>query len=290
VVWAGDQRTSFDTDDGFPTVIPLGLGLAASGVPNAFAHDVGGYQSLGNDPSDKELWFRWAALGAYTPVMRTHHGAFADDNWQFDSDDETTEHWAAMGREHARLFPYLFGLAARASDDGVPMLLPPAFLYETEWGRMDAWLLGDALFVAPVLERGVDGRDVELPGGVDWYSWPDLAPAQSGWFDADLTEIPVFAAANTTVPTLAEAPDTLTAATADGVTDLDDVDGARVVYVFGDGGRFLEADGTLYLPRGAATGSGEGTATFESGELEVAGVTVEISGPRERTYTVVVTR
>ena len=78
VVWLGDQRTSFDTDDGFPTVLPLALGLAASGVPIT-THDIAGYQSVGNDPSTKELWLRWAALGAYSPIMRTHHGAYEED-------------------------------------------------------------------------------------------------------------------------------------------------------------------------------------------------------------------
>ena len=29
VVWAGDQRTSFDPDDGFPTILPLGLGTVS---------------------------------------------------------------------------------------------------------------------------------------------------------------------------------------------------------------------------------------------------------------------
>ena len=95
IVWAGDQRTSFDRDDGFPTVLAMGIGMGASGV-SLFTHDIGGYQSVGNPPSTRELWFRWASLGAFTPIMRTHHGAFDTDNWQFDSDDATTEHFAAM--------------------------------------------------------------------------------------------------------------------------------------------------------------------------------------------------
>ena len=46
IVWAGDQRTSFDDDDGLPTVVPIGLGLAAAGV--LYGHDIAGYQFIGN--------------------------------------------------------------------------------------------------------------------------------------------------------------------------------------------------------------------------------------------------
>jgi alpha-glucosidase len=288
VVWGGDQRTSFDADDGFPTVIPLGLGLAASGVP-VFTHDIAGYASVGNDSSDKELWFRWAALGAYSPVMRTHHGAYDVENWQFDSDEETLAYWAEVSREHMRLFPYRYGLAKKASERGTPMILPTGFLFEGEdWGRMDAWMLGEALLVAPVLERGAEGREVDLPGGVDWYDWATLAPASGGWVEAALDEIPVFAASGTTVPTFAQIPDTLVATDAEGLLDLDDVDGARVVYLFGGGGEFTEGDGTTYSPSGSPSGSGEVTVTLTEGSAEVAGVTVHVSGSVEREYTFVV--
>lgn len=284
VVWGGDQRTSFDADDGFPSVIPMGLGLAASGVP-VFTHDVAGYQSVGNDPSDAELWFRWAWLGAFTPILRTHHGAFDTDNWQFDSDDATTEHWARVAREHMRLFPYRYGLAAQAARDGTPMLRPVSFVHGGgDWGRTDAWMLGDALLVAPVLERGATGREVELPEGPTWFDWWTGQPASSGFVPADVDAIPVFAAGGTTVPTFADPPDTLVEG-AVGVRTLEDADDHRVVYLFGGGGPFSEADGTTYTPSGQPSGSGSVTQTLTEGRVDVAGVTVEVRGPRERAYT-----
>ena len=288
VVWAGDQRTSFDTDDGLPTIVPMGLGLAACGVP-VYTHDIAGYQSNTNPPSDRELWYRWAALGAFSPVMRTHHGASDTENWQFDSDDETTQYWAELAREHTRLFPYRYGLARRASEQGTPMLLPTAFLFEDEDpARMDAWMLGEALLVAPVLERGVTSRQVDLPGGVQWYDWWTREPAASGMIVADIDQIPVFAAAGTTVPTFENAPDTLMSDVTDNVTDLEYADEARVVYLFGGGGEFVEGDGTSYQPAGTPTGPGEETVTLTTGTAEVAGVTVTINGPIERTYRLVV--
>ncbi len=287
VVWGGDQRTSFDSDDGFPTVLALGLGLAASGVP-VYTHDIAGYNSVGNDPSDKELWFRWAGLGAYSPVMRTHHGAFDEENHQFDRDEETLAYFAAMTREHSRLYPYRSGLAREAAELGSPMIRPVAFHYGEDWGRMDAWLLGSALLVAPVLERGATGREVALPSEVDWFDWDSHQPAAEGWLDAAEDHTPVFAAAGTTVPTFATIPDTLAETVEDGLLDLADVDGERVVYLFGGGGPFTEGDGTRYTPSGSPTGAGEVTETLDTGTIEVAGVSLEIQGDVERSYTVVV--
>lgn len=287
VVWAGDQRTSFDRDDGLPSVLALGLGLSASGVP-VFTHDVAGYQSVGNPPADRELWFRWASLGAYTPIFRTHHGAFDEHNWKFDTDDDTLAHYVRVTDEHMRLFPYRYGLAARASREGIPMILPIAFLYGSEWDRIDAWMLGDALLVAPILEEGASGRQVDLPDQVGWYDWRTLQPASSGYVDAPLDEIPVFAAAGTTVPTFAQVPETLVEGADPGLVRLEDVDGERIVYLFGGGGRFEEADGTFYRPTGRPSGPGQVTETLTRGEVEVAGVTVEVAGPVERTYTFVV--
>lgn len=287
IVWAGDQRTSFDPDDGLPTILPLGLGLSASGVP-VYTHDIAGYQSIGNDPSDRELWFRWAALGAFSPVMRTHHGAFESENHQFDTDFETLEFWGQVTREHTRLFPYRYGLAAQAAERGTPMILPVGFVYDDGWDRLDAWLLGAGLLVAPVLERGVTGRQVDLPAEVDWYDWWTLEPATSGWFDAALDQIPVFVAAGTTVPTFETIPDTLASSTVEGILDLDDVDDERVVYLFGGGGPFTEADGTSYATAGSPTGSGDETVSLTSGDVTVAGVTLTITGETARDYHVIV--
>ncbi len=53
VIWAGDQRTSFQADDGLPTVIPILMGLSTVGFP-VVTHDIGGYISSTNPPGTKE--------------------------------------------------------------------------------------------------------------------------------------------------------------------------------------------------------------------------------------------
>jgi alpha-glucosidase len=286
ITWAGDQRTSFDADDGLPTVVAMGLGLSVSGVA-FYGHDIAGYQSVGNDPSDRELWWRWCSLGAFSPIMRTHHGAYGDDNWQLDTDAETLAHYAAYATEHTRLFPYLRGLAAVAEQTGYPLIRHPAMHYQdADWAAMDAWLLGESMLVAPILERGVTSRAVALPADVGWYDWWTGQPASAGDFSADIGEIPVFVSAGSIIPLLTEAPDTLATATAAGVTDLSDADTARTLRVFGTSGSFTEADGTTYTASGTATASGSATQTLTDGDITVSGLTVTISGSTERTYTV----
>lgn len=288
--WAGDQRTSFDPDDGLPSVVPMGIGAGMSGIA-LYGSDIGGYQSIGNAPSTRELWFRWCALGAFSPVMRTHHGAFKDDNWQFDTDEETLAHYARYARVHTELFPYLRGLAELARDEGVPMIRAPFLTWPDEpWDRLDAWLLGD-LLVVPVTAEGATTWTVDLPAGTTWYDWWTGAVATGGVVDAPVDAIPVYAPAGAVVPLYVEAPDTLVEGPLDGVRTRSDADGARRVKVYaGAAGRFEEADGTRYTTDGVATGTGTATGTFADGTLEAGGLTLTIDSPVERTWTVEVYR
>ena len=62
VIWAGDQRTDFQPDDGLPTILPIGIGLGLVGV-STYGHDIAGYQSATNEVPAKRLFFRWTSLG-----------------------------------------------------------------------------------------------------------------------------------------------------------------------------------------------------------------------------------
>lgn len=288
IMWAGDQQTSFGTDDGLPTVLPMGLGIATSGSP-VFTHDIGGYSSVGVPFTDKELWYRWASLGAFSPVMRTHHGAWDTENWDYDSDEETWAYWTTLTREHMRLFPYRYGLASRAATDGTPMVLPVSFVTSSkDWGRLDAWMLGEALLVAPVVERDARARYVELPSEEEWVDWWTHVPATSGDFPAALHEIPVFARGGTLVPTFDVIPQTLLKVDDPNVVDLEQADGSRTLYIFGTGSDFKEADGTQYTLEGSSPFSDTQAATLIEGTIDVGGLQIAISGPIERTYTAVV--
>lgn len=258
VVWAGDQRTDFQEDDGLPTVIPLGLGLAATGFP-FFTHDIAGYQSSTNPPVDKELFFRWTTLGAFTLVMRTHHGTHARSNWNLTSDAESTAHWKTWASFHTRLYPYLRALVLEGARSSQPAWIPTGFLFpddDAAWSLKDQFMLGKALMVAPVVRAGVQGRSVQLPAG-RWASLLHADAVHTGpgnvFVDAPLADIPVLIRAGGLVPLTANTPLTLMNNVA-GVPGLESTEGDRVLYVgLGADGSFTEESGATYALTGTGT-------------------------------------
>ncbi len=299
VVWAGDQQTDFTTDDGMPSVIPMGIGLGVTGFPY-FGSDIAGYMSQATIPTTKELWFRWVTLGALSPVMRTHHGRnvaleWIDDgtvNWNWESDAESTAHLARWARFHIRLFPYLYAMAEEAATTGMPMMRALAMSYPEfapGWTAMDQFMLGDRLIVAPVVEEGATGRQVALPAG-DYYSLIDDAEITVGSaetpvdIDVPVDEIAVLVPAGTLLALLPEEVDTLVDAADASVVTLADVGDDREIWLWPGGASDLtEVGGLAYSwDGGGLTGPVTG-ATYDSATVPVQsdadGSFVELTGP-----------
>jgi sulfoquinovosidase len=200
LLWAGDQCVDFSRHDGIGTVITAAL--SAGLVGNAYSHsDVGGYTSLHGVIRSEELFMRWAELGAFTPVMRTHEGNRPDDNLQIDSTPALLSHFAAMSRVHAALMPYVKSLIAEAGDSGLP-LQRPLFLHypdqPTCFEIQDQYLYGRDLLVAPIIEEGAMARIVFLPGDAPWvhiWSGQTYYPGQHH-IDGPIGSPPVFARAD----------------------------------------------------------------------------------------------
>ncbi|MEZ4400802.1 MAG: glycoside hydrolase family 31 protein [Kofleriaceae bacterium] len=198
VLWAGDQQTDWSDGDGLPSVIPMGIGLGLTGFPY-FGHDIAGYMSQTTVPVTQELWFRWVTFGALSPVMRTHHGRSARDNWNWERDAASTAHLARWARLHMQLVPYQLTMAAAAAATGAPLFRPFVLDYPAwapGWSITDEYLLGDRIAVAPVQVEGATTRDVRLPAGT-WYGLLDGAAVVSDGAaphtaTATATEIPAF--------------------------------------------------------------------------------------------------
>lgn len=245
VFWAGDQRTDFEVDDGMPIVLPIGAGVSLAGV-STFGSDIAGYQSATNPTSTKELFFRWTELGAFSPVMRTHHGTEPLVEWSWESDDDSTAHWVRYAKLHMSLAPYMRGLAQAAHDTGIGIWRPLALEFpddDASWPVSDEIMVGGGLLVAPVQTAGQTARNVYLPPGT-WFSWSggtSLPGPANLMAQAPVTEIPVYALAGTIVPTYPDGVETLTvepALAANASFAGDD----RIVYVFaGASGQFTEA-------------------------------------------------
>ncbi|MGA4847594.1 glycoside hydrolase family 31 protein [Streptomyces sp. G5(2025)] len=205
--WAGMQRYggtwSGDVSTGWPGLrasLALVLGLGLCGVPYS-GPDVGGFDG---SPSP-ELYLRWFQLGAYLPLFRTHAAITAGRREPWEFGEEALGHARVALVERRRLLPYFVTLAHLARLTGAPYVRP------LWWGCPedralrdceDAFLLGDSLLVAPVLESGARARTVRLPPG-RWYDTA-TGKAYEGpgqvLVDAPLSRIPVLARAGAVVP------------------------------------------------------------------------------------------
>lgn len=173
LMWAGDQCVDWSMDDGLASVITGSLSVGMVG--NALTHsDIGGYTTLHGLKRSKELFMRWAEMGAFTPFMRTHEGNRPEDNHQFDSDMETLSHLARMTKIYKKLVPYTKALVAEASEKGIPVQRPLFMHYEKDSKSYDIqyqYLYGPDLLVAPVYNQGEIIKEVYLPQDTWVHIW-----------------------------------------------------------------------------------------------------------------------
>ncbi|MGB9795086.1 alpha-glucosidase [Fervidobacterium gondwanense] len=199
--WHGDQMVNWSKDDGLPSVIVAALSMTMSGIGLTHS-DIGGYTTLAKNVPDivvtkrtKELFMRWVEQATFTPVMRTHEGNWPDENWQFDSDEETLLHFAKMSRIHALLKPYIKNLVGRYSTTGNPIIMPLNLKYKVEdtEGMKYEYLFGEDLLVAPVIESGQSAKKVFLPDD-EWVHLWSGKRYRGGWYEinAPIGYPPVF--------------------------------------------------------------------------------------------------
>ncbi|MBP6629280.1 MAG: hypothetical protein KA297_07610 [Kofleriaceae bacterium] len=298
IVWMGDQQTDFSAGDGQASVIPMMLGLGLTGFPYV-GHDVAGYMSQNTVPTDRELWFRWVTLGALSPVMRTHHGRSARDNYQWEADATSIAHLRTWSRLHMQLVPYQWGLAGAVERDGLPLVRPLGLEHPRApgaWTTIDQFLLGDRLLVAPVLERGATSRTVALGAG-RWFPLRGPALAHDGGadgaevrVDAGLESIPALVPEGTLLVLWPDGVDSTEPAPARPAARTGDEVGAdRDVWLWpgqpaGDVGRWNDEAG----PAGAASWSwsGRGPAAAPAGATWNGAAVPLVPGPDEVAATV----
>ncbi len=195
VVWAGDQEATWDADDGLQTVIPAMVSLGLAGV-GYVTHDVAGFSG---GPSTKELYQRWVELAAFTPIFRTHEGLRRAENWTWDRDPETRDHFVRFARVHRALGPEWMRLGAEHRATGMPIVRAMGLAFPGDragYALRDQYMIGDGLLVAPVVTPGATSRRVHLPPG----AWVDVWDPTRRWtgpldvtVEAPVGRPPVFA-------------------------------------------------------------------------------------------------
>jgi alpha-glucosidase len=202
-VWTADVRSDWTClEQTLATIIGLGL----SGIPFS-GSDVGGF----NGKPTPELYVRWLQAGAFMAFFRSHTMIGTPDQEPF----SYGEPYTTIAREFIQLryalLPYIYTLAWEATQRGWPVVRP-IWWDEDRRGAAgspdpvgspgEAFLLGDALLVAPVTEAGATSREVPVPAGL-WYDfWTDRpveGPSRLR-MDAPLGRIPVLVRAGTVLP------------------------------------------------------------------------------------------
>ncbi|GAA1763111.1 TIM-barrel domain-containing protein [Kocuria aegyptia] len=197
--WAGDNSTSWDS---LAHNVATMLGMSLSGVANQ-GTDIGGF--YGPAP-EAELLVRWVQHGAFQPRFSIH---------SVNTDNTVTEPWMYGEVAHLvrdaiqfryRLFPYLYSLMARAHGTGLPITEPmcSAFQHDPACDEEGVdFMLGDALLVANVVERGASTRRVYLPEGETFYDFATreaCAGGQAVDIPVDLSSTPLFIRGGGIVP------------------------------------------------------------------------------------------
>ncbi len=195
--WTGSNRSTWDhLRLSINMVMNSGLsGLAFTGP------DVGGFSG----DVEPELYVRWLQLGSMLPYFRVHTGLGTanQEPWAFGkAHEDIARHYINL---RYQLLPYFYSLFAQNAQSGLP-ILRPLFMADPSderlWGIEDAFMVGDALLVAPVLDKGQTEREVYLPRG-RWYDYHTCRPVDGGQticVSAPLNILPLFVRAGRVLP------------------------------------------------------------------------------------------
>lgn len=257
-VWGGDAETSFDETQGIPSTIRSGLSLSMSGVPY-WGSDGGGFKCLSDAPRDKEVYLRWLAIQAVSPIMMDQNACSNPlgrrTKWTLFGDAETQEVYRRLAGFHTRLQPYFLVLAQEAHARGTPLMRAPMLLFPKNpraWAVDDAFFLGPALYAAPVVRRGQRERAVWLPPSAGRYLELERfklhAPDSEVTVPAPLDRLPLFLVEGQLLPLLdAEVQTLVPAQDPNVVSSVTRADVLDVQVALAPGGRasLTLADGTI---------------------------------------------
>ena len=213
LTWSGDIYSSFRS---MREQLQAGLSMAMAGIP-WWTSDIGGF--IGGDISDpafRELLVRWFQWGAFCPVFRMHgerspwherEQEFINNVRQLTSGQDN-ELWSFGEDVYELLKPYLFirerlrpyirQLMKDASETGAPVMRPLFYDFQQDekcWSVEDTYMFGPDLLIAPIMEAGVESREIYLPKGCRWvdaYTGETYEGGQTVTVPAPIGIIPVM--------------------------------------------------------------------------------------------------
>lgn len=169
---------------GLAALIPDAIVQSLTGHPYLCPDMIGGgeYRAfLDLQQLDQELMVRWAQTAALMPVMQ-----FSAAPWQVLS-QENLERVRQAVAIRQRYWPLLLELIGHCQATGEPILRPLAYHFpEPACAAItDQYLVGSQLLVAPILEKGRQGRRVYLPRGCWQRETGQILQSSGQWFDLE---------------------------------------------------------------------------------------------------------
>jgi len=99
------------------------------------------------------------------------------------TDSASLSHFARMGTIHYALAPYFKSLEKEYAETGAPIIRPLNYAFEplneSQKHLEESFMLGDGIYVFPVLKRNKKQFTVHLPPG-NWYSPSGLKQVLNG--------------------------------------------------------------------------------------------------------------
>ncbi|HEX2956983.1 MAG TPA: glycoside hydrolase family 31 protein [Chitinispirillaceae bacterium] len=163
--WTGDINTDFST---YALQVPACLNVCMTGLP-LVCTDVGGF--WGDVTSDvMTRWFQW---GIFNPVFRVHGTRNSNELWAWG--EETEAILLKYSKLRYRIFPYVYSLAWKVTNDGYTMMRGLPFDFRNDPAVRDLgdeFMFGPAFLVCPITTSGANSRTVYFPvASGTWYDF-----------------------------------------------------------------------------------------------------------------------
>jgi len=221
-LWSGDVDSTWKALAG---QVQTGIAVGLSGIPY-WGTDTGGFVT--RREYTPELYVRWFQFSAFCPLFRSHgrawklhlpwgwnmgdpgplEGAQSIRDWPRPQDlhDADVE---SICREYLelryRLLPYMYSAAEQTHRTGMPMMRALWLQWpqdEKALATKEAYLWGENMLIAPVVEQGATKKELYLPQGLWWDFWTNAR--QDGMRvisrDVDLKTIPLYVRAGAVIP------------------------------------------------------------------------------------------
>jgi alpha-glucosidase (family GH31 glycosyl hydrolase) len=222
-LWSGDTLSTWKT---LAAQVMVGINVGLCGIPY-WGTDTGGF--VPTKEFTAELFVRWFQFSAFCPSFRCHGRTWMlrlPWGWDMGTYGPAEVSESAAGilpkpedlhnkaveeicRKYLnlryQLLPYLYSAVAETHATGLPLMRSLWLAYPNDAKAAaveDAYLWGDSVLVAPVIEPGATHRTTYLPRGVWWDYWNNvrLDGGEEVTREVNLETIPLYVKAGAVVP------------------------------------------------------------------------------------------